>query len=149
MDSDAVFTDDQAARKQIATGVLPADRARADYNNINFAILQRHVFEPAGVDDARCAPVPGAALAYPPVQDTDRAVHGQEVRGGLGWECSTDGRTPGLRGKLGVGGVHPAAILTHFDIVKDRLPVVVVITSDPGLEKRFLIQNALTASTTH
>jgi CubicO group peptidase (beta-lactamase class C family) len=221
MDSDAVFTDDQAARKQVATGVLAADRAQADYNNLDFAIfrdllpamlgvadpgpatrskaadalfvdyVRRHVFEPAGVDDARCAPVAGAALAYPPVQGTDRAVHGQEARaaptacaaGGwvltptgllriltalidtdtllskeqrqlmnddcLGWDCSTDGRTPGLVGKLGVDGVRPAALLTDFDIVKDRLPVVVVITSDPGLEKRFLIQNALRASTTH
>jgi len=222
MDSDAVFTDEQAARKQIATGVQPPDRAQADYNNINFTIfrdllpamlgvadpgsvarrraadtvfvdyVQRHVFEPAGVDDARCVPVPGAALAYPPVADTGRReVHGQEVRGGpsacagggwfvtptgllrvlttlvdtdtllpkeqkqlmnddcLGWECSTDGRTSGLRGKLGVDGVRPAASLTHFDIVKDRLPVVVVINSDPGVEKRFLIQKALVAATIH
>jgi CubicO group peptidase (beta-lactamase class C family) len=221
VDSDAVFTDDQAARKQIVIGVRPQDRAHADYNNINFTIfrdllpammgvadpgpaartraadalfvdyMQRHVFEPAGVDDARCAPVSGAALAYPPVQDTGRDVHGQAVPAGpsacaaggwfvtpagllriltalvdtdallskaqrqlmnddcLGWECATDGRTTGFRGKLGVGGIRPAAILTDFDIVKDRLPVVVVINSDPGPQNRFLIQKALAAATIH
>jgi CubicO group peptidase (beta-lactamase class C family) len=107
-DSGAVFTDDQAAREQVRLGVMPADKPTADYNNINFIIfrdilpildgnadpgpqqriqaanayfidyLQRHVFAPAEVTDARCAEVADAALFYPPPEQSV-GVHGEQL----------------------------------------------------------------------
>lgn len=107
-DSGAVFTDDQAAREQIRIGVTPADKPAADYNNINFIIfrdilpildgsadpgpqqrtraadayfidyLQRYVFAPVGVTDAKCAEVADAALFYPPPKD-NAGVHGEQL----------------------------------------------------------------------
>jgi CubicO group peptidase (beta-lactamase class C family) len=107
-DSGTVFTDDQAAREQIRIGITPADKTAADYNNLNFIIfrdlvpildgvadpgprqrtyaadayfidyLQRHVFGPVGVTDARCAEVTDAALFYPPPKD-NAGVRGQQL----------------------------------------------------------------------
>ena len=96
LDSDRVFETDNAAREQIRHGIQQADKHMADYNNINFTIfrdmlpfmegipdpgpaartaaanrffisyVQRQVFDPVGVKDARCAPVRKAMLMYPP-----------------------------------------------------------------------------------
>jgi CubicO group peptidase (beta-lactamase class C family) len=94
--SGLVFQTDDAAREQIRQGVQQVDKQVADYNNINFTIfrdmlpfmqgapepgpaaraaaatrfflsyVQRQVFDPVGVTDARCAPVRDAVLVYPP-----------------------------------------------------------------------------------
>jgi CubicO group peptidase (beta-lactamase class C family) len=95
LDSGRVFQTDNAAREQIKQGVQQVDKQVADYNNINFTIfrdmlpfmqgapgpgpatraaatrfflayVQRQVFDPVGVTDATCAPIPGAMLMYPP-----------------------------------------------------------------------------------
>ncbi|HEX9541600.1 MAG TPA: serine hydrolase domain-containing protein [Streptosporangiaceae bacterium] len=96
LDSGRVFQTDNAAREQIRQGVQLVDKHVADYNNINFTIfrdmlpfmeggpepgpparaaaatrffityIQRQVFDPVGVKDATCAPVPNAMLMYPP-----------------------------------------------------------------------------------
>jgi CubicO group peptidase (beta-lactamase class C family) len=95
LDSGRVFETDDAAREQIRQGVQLVDQRVADYNNINFTIfrdmlpfmegvpdpgpaarasfatrffisyVQRQVFDPVGVTDARCAPTRDAALMYP------------------------------------------------------------------------------------
>jgi CubicO group peptidase (beta-lactamase class C family) len=96
LDSGLVFQTDNAAREQISRGIQQIDKQVADYNNINFTIfrdmlpfmegvrdpgpaaraaaadrfflsyVQRQVFDPVGVTDARCAPVRHAMLMYPP-----------------------------------------------------------------------------------
>jgi CubicO group peptidase (beta-lactamase class C family) len=96
LDSGLVFQTDNAAREQIRQGIDQIDKQVADYNNINFTIfrdmlpfmegvrdpgpaaraaaadrfflsyVQRQVFDPVGVTDARCAPVRHAMLMYPP-----------------------------------------------------------------------------------
>jgi CubicO group peptidase (beta-lactamase class C family) len=96
LDSGLAFHTDDAAREQIRQGVQQVDKQVAVYNNINFTIfrdmlpymegvpdpgpakraaaatryflsyVQRHVFGPVGVTDARCAPVRNAMLMYPP-----------------------------------------------------------------------------------
>ncbi|HJY57806.1 MAG TPA: serine hydrolase domain-containing protein [Streptosporangiaceae bacterium] len=91
LDSGRVFVTDNAAREQIRHGIQLADKQVADYNNINFTIfrdmlpfmegaraqgpaatrffisyVQRQVFDPVGVKDARCGPVRDAMLMYPP-----------------------------------------------------------------------------------
>ncbi len=91
LNSARVFATDNAAREQIRHGIQQADKQVADYNNINFTIfrdmlpfmegardqgpaatrffvsyVQRQVFDPVGVTDARCGPVRDAMLMYPP-----------------------------------------------------------------------------------
>jgi CubicO group peptidase (beta-lactamase class C family) len=96
LDSGLVFETDDAAREQIRQGIQQIDKQVADYNNINFTIfrdmlpsmegapepvpaaraaaadrffisyVQRQVFDPVGVKNARCAPVRDAVLMYPP-----------------------------------------------------------------------------------
>jgi CubicO group peptidase (beta-lactamase class C family) len=96
LDSGRVFETDDAAREQVRQGVQQIDKQVADYNNIDFTIfrdmlpfmegvpdpgpaaraaaagrffisyVQRQVFDPVGVTDARCAPVRDAMLMYPP-----------------------------------------------------------------------------------
>jgi CubicO group peptidase (beta-lactamase class C family) len=91
LNSGRVFVTDNAAREQIRHGIQQADKQVADYNNINFTIfrdllpflegardqgpaatrlfisyVQRQVFDPVGVKDARCGPVRDAMLMYPP-----------------------------------------------------------------------------------
>jgi CubicO group peptidase (beta-lactamase class C family) len=91
LDSGRVFVTDNAAREQIRHGIRQADKRVADYNNINFTIfrdmlpfmegtrdqgpaatrffisyVQRQVFDPVHVTDARCGPVRDAMLMYPP-----------------------------------------------------------------------------------
>ena len=96
LDSGLVFKTDNAAREQIRQGIQQVDQRVADYNNIDFTIfrdmlplmegapepgpaaraaaanrffityIQRQVFGPVGVTDARCAPVRNAMLMYPP-----------------------------------------------------------------------------------
>jgi CubicO group peptidase (beta-lactamase class C family) len=91
LDSGLVFQAGNAAREQIRHGIQQIDKQVADYNNINFTIfrdmlpfmegardqgsaadrfflsyMQRQVFDPVGVTDARCAPVRHAMLMYPP-----------------------------------------------------------------------------------
>jgi CubicO group peptidase (beta-lactamase class C family) len=96
LDSGRVFETDDAAREQIRQGIQQMDKQVADYNNIDFTIfrdmlpfmegvrdpgptaraaaanrffvtyVQRQVFDPVGVKDATSAPVPHAALMYPP-----------------------------------------------------------------------------------
>jgi CubicO group peptidase (beta-lactamase class C family) len=96
LDSHRVFETGNAAREQIKQGVQQVDKHTADYNNINFTIfrdmlpfmegvrdpgpaaraaaatrffrsyVQRQVFDPVGVKDARCAHVRNAMLMYPP-----------------------------------------------------------------------------------
>jgi CubicO group peptidase (beta-lactamase class C family) len=96
LDSGRVFATDDAAREQIRQGVQQLDKQVADYNNIDFTIfrdmlpfmegahdpgpaaraaaatrffisyVQRRVFDPVGITDARCAPVRNAMLMYPP-----------------------------------------------------------------------------------
>jgi CubicO group peptidase (beta-lactamase class C family) len=96
LDSGRVFETDDAAREQIRQGVQLVDKRVADYNNINFTIfrdmlpfmeevpdpgpaarasaatrffityVQRQVFDPVGVKDAKCAPTRKAMLMYPP-----------------------------------------------------------------------------------
>jgi CubicO group peptidase (beta-lactamase class C family) len=91
LDSGRVFVTDNAAREQIRHGIQQADKQVADYNNINFTIfrdmlpfmegaraqgpaatrlfisyVQRQVFDPVGVKDARCGPVRDAMLMYSP-----------------------------------------------------------------------------------
>jgi CubicO group peptidase (beta-lactamase class C family) len=86
LDSGLVFATDDAAREQIRQGVQQLDKQVADYNNIDFTIfrdmlpfmegvpdpgpaaraaaatrffisyVQRQVFDPVGVTDARCGP---------------------------------------------------------------------------------------------
>jgi CubicO group peptidase (beta-lactamase class C family) len=95
LDSGRVFVTDNAAREQIRHGIQQADKQVADYNNINFTIfrdmlpfmegaraqgpaatrlfisyVQRQVFDPVGVKDARCGPVRDAMLMYPPAAGT-------------------------------------------------------------------------------
>ncbi|HJZ28429.1 MAG TPA: serine hydrolase domain-containing protein [Streptosporangiaceae bacterium] len=95
LDSGRVFVTDNAAREQIRHGIQQADKQLADYNNINFTIfrdmlpfmegaraqgpaatrffisyVQRQVFDPVGVKDARCGPVRDAMLMYPPAAGT-------------------------------------------------------------------------------
>jgi CubicO group peptidase (beta-lactamase class C family) len=88
LDSSRVFTDDSAAREQIAAGVTPSDRAFAEYNNINFSIMRdllprvdqavgvspdrwfldrirNDVFDRVGVRDASCS-VPVTPMLYYP-----------------------------------------------------------------------------------
>ena len=96
LDSGLVFNTDNAAREQIRQGIQQVDQRVADYNNIDFTIfrdmlplmggaaepgpaaraaaanrffitdIQRQVFDPVGVTEARCAPVRNAMLMYPP-----------------------------------------------------------------------------------
>jgi CubicO group peptidase (beta-lactamase class C family) len=96
LDSSRVFQTDNAAREQIRQGIQQIDKQVPFYNNINFTIfrdmlpfmervrdrgaatraatadrffltyVQRQVFNPVGVTDARCAPVRHAMLMYPP-----------------------------------------------------------------------------------
>jgi CubicO group peptidase (beta-lactamase class C family) len=105
--SGLVFQTDDAAREQIRQGVQQVDKQVADYNNINFTIfrdmlpfmqgapepgpvaraaaadrfflsyVQRQVFDPVGVTDARCAPVRDAVLVYPP--PSARATRGRQA----------------------------------------------------------------------
>ena len=96
LDSGLVFTTDNAARDQVRHGIEQADKQVPYYNNINFTIfrdllpfmegareqsaaadrffiayVQRQVFGPVGVTDARCAPVRDAVLMYlPPFSGT-------------------------------------------------------------------------------
>jgi CubicO group peptidase (beta-lactamase class C family) len=96
LDSGRVFETGDAAREQVRQGIQQIDKQVADYNNIDFTIfrdmlpfmegvpdpgpaaraaaadrfsisyVQRQVFDPAGVTDARCAPQRDAMLMYPP-----------------------------------------------------------------------------------
>jgi CubicO group peptidase (beta-lactamase class C family) len=96
LDSGLVFTTGNAARDQVRHGIAQVDKRVASYNNIDFTIfrdllpfmegvrgpgpaaraaaadrlfnsyVQRQVFGPVGVTDARCAPVREAMLMYPP-----------------------------------------------------------------------------------
>jgi CubicO group peptidase (beta-lactamase class C family) len=96
LDSGLVFETDNAAREQIRQGIQQLDKQVANYNNIDFTIfrdmlpfmegvpdpgpavraaaatrffisyVQRQVFDPVGVTDARCGPVRDAMLMYPP-----------------------------------------------------------------------------------
>ena len=96
LDSGRVFATDDAAREQVRQGIQQVDKGGPDYNNINFTIfrdmlpfmegvrdpgpaaraaaadrffityVQRQVFDPVHVTDARCAPVRDAMLMYPP-----------------------------------------------------------------------------------
>jgi len=96
LDSGLVFATDDAAREQVRHGINQADKQVPSYNNINFTIfrdmlpfmegardpgpaaraaaadrffisyVQRQVFDPVHVTDARCAPVRDAMLMYPP-----------------------------------------------------------------------------------
>jgi hypothetical protein len=101
LDSGLVFTTDNAAKEQIKQGINRVDKQVPSYNNINFTIfrdllpfmegvrdpgpaaraaaadrffiayVQRQVFDPVGVTDARCAPVRDAMLMYlPPFSGT-------------------------------------------------------------------------------
>jgi len=101
LNSGLVFTTDNAAREQIRHGIDQVDKQVPYYNNINFTIfrdllpfmegvrdpgpaaraaaadrffnsyVQRQVFDPVGVVDARCAPVRDAMLMYlPPFSGT-------------------------------------------------------------------------------
>jgi CubicO group peptidase (beta-lactamase class C family) len=96
LDSGLVFTTDNAARDQVRHGIDQVDKQVPSYNNINFTIfrdllpfmagvrdqgpaadrffigyVQRQVFDPVGVTDARCAPVRDAVLMYlPPFSGT-------------------------------------------------------------------------------
>jgi CubicO group peptidase (beta-lactamase class C family) len=89
--SGLVFATDNAARDQVRHGIDQVDKQVPDYNNINFTIfrdllpflegardqgpaadrfflsyMQRQIFGPVGVTDARCAPVRDAMLMYLP-----------------------------------------------------------------------------------
>lgn len=107
-DSGAVFTDEHAAQKQVRVGIEPQDKPVAEYNNIDFSIfrdvlplldgvadpgptrrtqaantyfldyVQRHVFEPVHVTDAKCAAVADAALFYPPLTNS-AGIHGKQL----------------------------------------------------------------------
>jgi CubicO group peptidase (beta-lactamase class C family) len=113
LDSGRVFAAGDAAREQIRHGVQQVDQRVADYNNIDFTIfedmlpfmegardqgpaatrfflsyVQRQVFDPVGVTDARCAPVRNAALMYPP--PAARAAPGQPAPVGPS-ACSAGG----------------------------------------------------------
>ena len=91
LDTGLVFTTDNAARDQVRHGIDQVDKQVASYNNINFTIfrdllpfmegvrdqgpaadrsfisyVQRQLFDPVGVTDARCAPVRDAVLMYLP-----------------------------------------------------------------------------------
>lgn len=91
-DSDGVFTNENAARDQAATGVLDSSTQVPFYNNINFAIMrdllpqldqaprdtadqwfidrvQRDVFDPVDVHSATCAEPVVPMLFYPPPGD--------------------------------------------------------------------------------
>jgi CubicO group peptidase (beta-lactamase class C family) len=119
LDSGLVFETDNAAKEQIRHGIDQVDKQVADYNNINFTIfrdllpfmegvpdpgpaaraaaadrffisyMQRHVFDPVGVTDARCAPVRDAMLMYlPPFSGSapgNRAQVGPSACAGGGW----------------------------------------------------------------
>jgi CubicO group peptidase (beta-lactamase class C family) len=119
LDSGLVFTTDNAARDQIRHGIDQVDKQVPSYNNINFTIfrdllpfmegvrdpgpaaraaaadrffniyVQRQVFGPVGVKDARCAPVHEAMLMYlPPFSGTtpgNAALVGPSACAGGGW----------------------------------------------------------------
>lgn len=91
-DSGGVFTNENAARDQVATGVLDSAKKIPSYNNINFTIMrdllpqldqapagtadqwftdrvQRDVFDPVGVHSASCAEPVDPMLYYPPPSD--------------------------------------------------------------------------------
>jgi CubicO group peptidase (beta-lactamase class C family) len=119
LDSGLVFTTDNAAKEQIRHGIDQVDKQVPSYNNINFTIfrdllpfmegvpdtgpaaraaaadrffisyVQRQVFDPVGVTDARCAPVRDAMLMYlPPFSGTapgSRAPVGPSACAGGGW----------------------------------------------------------------
>ena len=120
LDSGLVFTTDNAARDQVRHGIDQVDKQVPYYNNIDFTIfrdllpfmegvpgpgpagraaavdrffnayVQRQVFGPVGVTDARCAPVRDAMLMYlPPFSGTalpgSPAVVGPSACAGGGW----------------------------------------------------------------
>jgi CubicO group peptidase (beta-lactamase class C family) len=119
LDSGLVFQTGNAAREQIRQGIQQIDKQVADYNNIDFTIfrdllpfmervrdpgpaaraaaadrfflsyVQRQVFDPVGVTDARCAPVREAMLMYlPPFSGTapgSPASVGPSACAGGGW----------------------------------------------------------------
>jgi CubicO group peptidase (beta-lactamase class C family) len=119
LDSGLVFTTENAAKQQVRHGIDQVDKQVADYNNINFTIfrdllpfmegvhgpgpaaraaaadrfflsyVQRQVFGPVGVTDARCAPVRDAMLMYlPPFSGTapgSPALVGPSACSGGGW----------------------------------------------------------------
>jgi CubicO group peptidase (beta-lactamase class C family) len=119
LDSGLVFTTDNAARDQIRQGIQRIDQQVADYNNINFTIfrdllpfmegvpdpgptvraaaadrffnayVQRQIFGPVGVTDARCAPVREAMLMYLPsfsgTAPGSPALVGPSACAGGGW----------------------------------------------------------------
>jgi len=65
----------------------PAARAAAA-DRLFIAYVQRHVFDPVGVKDARCAPVRNAMLLYPPA--AAGTAHGRQVPVGPS-ACSAGG----------------------------------------------------------
>jgi hypothetical protein len=103
-DSDGIFTDENAARAQIAAGIDVSDKATPDYNNLNFSIfrdllprmtavsappstraasdrafisdIQRLVFSPADVTDATCSPSRAGLLMYPTLTSLSGQDHG-------------------------------------------------------------------------
>ena len=138
LDSGLVFQTDDAAREQIRQGIQQVDKQVADYNNINFTIfrdmlpfmqgapepgpaaraaaatrfflsyVQRQVFDPVGVKDARCAPVRNAVLVYPP--PSARTMRGRQAPAGPSG-CSGGGWF-----------MTPASMLRVLDgLISDRL----------------------------
>ena len=134
LDSGLVFATDNAARDQVRHGIDQVDKQVADYNNIDFTIfrdllpflervrdpgpaaraavadrfflayVQRQVFGPVGVTDARCAPVRDAMLMYlPPFSGTapgSRALAGPSACAGGGWFMTPAGMLRVLDGLI-------------------------------------------------
>jgi CubicO group peptidase (beta-lactamase class C family) len=129
LDSGLVFATDKAARDQIRHGVQQADKQVPFYNNFDFTIfrdmlpfmegvrdpgpaatrffiayVQRQVFDPVGVKNARCAPVRDAMLMYlPPYTGTAPgrpAPVGPSGCSGGGWFMSPAGMLRVLDGLI-------------------------------------------------
>ena len=132
-DSVGVFTNENAARDQVATGLLDSAKQFPSYNNINFSIMrdllpqldqapvgtadqwfvdrvQRDVFDPVGVHSATCAGPVDPMLFYTP--HSDAAAPGKVPPVGPA-ACSSGGWfiTASDLYKV-LGGLHDGSILS-------------------------------------
>jgi CubicO group peptidase (beta-lactamase class C family) len=97
LDSGLVFTTDNAAKEQIKQGINRVDKQVPSY-------VQRQVFDPMGVTDARCAPVRDAMLMYlPPFSGTAPGIPvpvGPSGCAGGGWFMTPAGMLQVLDGLI-------------------------------------------------
>jgi CubicO group peptidase (beta-lactamase class C family) len=140
-DSGGVFTNENAARDQVATGVLDISKTIRSYNNINFTIMrdllpqldqappgspdqwftdrvQRDVFDPVGVHSATCAEPVDPMLYYPRPTDASAAGKvppvGPAACSSGGWFITATDLFTVLRG-IDNGSIRPPDLTAQMD----------------------------------